>query len=543
VKRYLFAAAMLALALPALADTTVIDVPGSGVDCKRGNFVIKQDMVDAAACRAFAIADAEARKASANYWSAPNQSRFAITYKAPPPVTPLVWVDACAEGGSFVLTKPAAARYGKAPTWDIKALPAGPVECTNAAWGSDPLPEVEKVLQVADASAIAGPLVAPWDDAEGNPLIHWVHTMSGTCTNGTRLMHMAREREMLRALQVGETTPELKQEKDEPEACGTASTIIPAPPSGFGSLTDTVGGMPGDYGGIFREDGVGAFRITCRYSHMSFDDPVVFPGREKASHLHVFFGNGGTNAHSTATTIRDSGPSTCAGGTVNRSSYWVPAMVDQRTGKAKSPTHIGVYYKSFNGGGSAGSIAIRQSVTLPAGLAFVFGNKMDQTTKITPWYSHGGEFYCRDMTNGGEHYINADGDEQGIPTCRVGDEMNMNVYGPRCWDGVNLDSPDHRSHVLRVVEDDPCPVSHPANIPVFTYIVTYQVEEGDDTSQWRLSSDPAASTGVRAGYTVHGDYWEGWQRSWFDKVLDTCIRVGKDCHQDLIGNGQQLLLQ
>ena len=65
---------------------------------------------------------------------------------------------------------------------------------------------------------------------------------------------------------------------------------------------------------------------------MAFDDPIVYPGQVGKSHLHVFFGNTGANANSTAASIAGSGNSTCDGGTVNRSAYWVPALIDTRSG-------------------------------------------------------------------------------------------------------------------------------------------------------------------------------------------------------------------
>jgi hypothetical protein len=37
-------------------------------------------------------------------------------------------------------------------------------------------------------------------------------------------------------------------------------------------------------------------RTACQFSHMAFDDPIVYPGQPGKSHLHVFFGNTGTNA-------------------------------------------------------------------------------------------------------------------------------------------------------------------------------------------------------------------------------------------------------
>ena len=42
--------------------------------------------------------------------------------------------------------------------------------------------------------------------------------------------------------------------------------------------------------------------------------------------------------------------------------------------------------------------------------------------------------------------------------------MRAQVYFPSCWDGVNLDSPDHKSHVsypIGLYNDGACPPSHP----------------------------------------------------------------------------------
>ena len=36
---------------------------------------------------------------------------------------------------------------------------------------------------------------------------------------------------------------------------------------------------------------IGAFRIPCAYSHMAFNDPIVYPGQPGRAHLHTFFGN------------------------------------------------------------------------------------------------------------------------------------------------------------------------------------------------------------------------------------------------------------
>src|SRR5262245_53339915 len=79
-------------------------------------------------------------------------------------------------------------------------------------------------------------------------------------------------------------------------------------------------------------DGVGAFRTVCDFSHMNYDDPIVFPGQPGKAHLHAHFGNTLTDADTTAENLRNSGNSTCRGGTANRTAYWVPAVID-RNGK------------------------------------------------------------------------------------------------------------------------------------------------------------------------------------------------------------------
>jgi hypothetical protein len=72
----------------------------------------------------------------------------------------------------------------------------------------------------------------------------------------------------------------------------------------------------------FSSDGSGNFRIVCAFSHMSYDDPIAFPGQPGAAHLHTFFGNIGTNYASTHATLTDpAARSTCPGGGANKSAY------------------------------------------------------------------------------------------------------------------------------------------------------------------------------------------------------------------------------
>jgi len=84
---------------------------------------------------------------------------------------------------------------------------------------------------------------------------------------------------------------------------------------------------------------------------------------------------------------------------------------------------------------------------------------------------------------------------------------------PSCWDGANLDSADHRSHVAypkRGEADGKCPKTHPVRLPqiaVFTRIAPY------------LGGVHLFSDGT--GY-FHADYFSGWKAKKLQKVLDRC---------------------
>ena len=104
---------------------------------------------------------------------------------------------------------------------------------------------------------------------------------------------------------------------DEPPHHGSLlpyidNSKIPAPATAF-SAARIREGYPHEAGPSPTADGSGAFRTTCDFSHMNYDDPIVYPGKKGASHLHVFFGNVGINYASTRTGVETTGKSTCAG--------------------------------------------------------------------------------------------------------------------------------------------------------------------------------------------------------------------------------------
>jgi hypothetical protein len=250
----------------------------------------------------------------------------------------------------------------------------------------------------------------------------------------------------------------------------------------------------------------------------------------------VFFGNTSVDANTTQQSL-DAGGSTCRGGTANRSSYWVPAIIDTGLNSAVVPTEIVAYYKD-------GFFTPKTSpiTAPPKGLRMVSGNPVTWDKEIT-WDTtpdlsnlhHAYECWSDKLPGG------RSGKMQHIPPgCPVGGEILFEVYFPTCWDGKNLDSPDHRSHMTFPSEAfKPCPARHPVAIPSISFNIHIPVKEGNDTSKWRLSSDAYASS-KPGGYSAHGDVWVDWDEDIEKAWMDGCIRAGADCHAHMIGNHRAL---
>jgi hypothetical protein len=69
--------------------------------------------------------------------------------------------------------------------------------------------------------------------------------------------------------------------------------------------------------------------------------------------------------------------------------------------------------------------------------------------------------------------------------------LRAEITFPGCWDGVNLDSPDHKSHVsypVNMPDNGPCPDSHPVHIPTLHMEVLWSVDDFKD--RWYGDSQP-----------------------------------------------------
>ena len=300
---------------------------------------------------------------------------------------------------------------------------------------------------------------------------------------------------------------------------GLASAQEPASiPSNFNTADWIFSTTPPDKS----SENEGAFRFICNASHNAKVDPIVYPGQADVGHLHTFAGNTTVNKDSTYSSLRQNGNSTCQGGPLNRSSYWMPSMMTAG-GQIVMPDYLVIYYKGKT-----------NSAKLPRGLRYIFGKNMANLKAplgIQQWgagWPEKPEWECTSTAT----------KTATIPqNCASGrGSIIVRVASPDCWDGVNLDSANHRSHMAYQVPrlGPACPPSHPIRLPQFSFAAVYTQTSLGEANTWYLASDRMIMSdgsvhNEPAGSTFHTD----WFGAWDDGVLNTwhtnCIAKALSC--------------
>ncbi len=270
----------------------------------------------------------------------------------------------------------------------------------------------------------------------------------------------------------------------------------------------------------------GAFRISCAPSHMSNDDPMVYPNQQGATHHHTFYGNTSVNYKSNLSTLSTTGNSTCNGGTMNRSAYWHPTMIDTSTKMPVLPDGGAIFYYKI---GSAPASTIKAP---PKGLRMLVGNpKATSAGEV-----QAAKYVCINIARQDSNGMPW---QKSIPNCGTDSYLQMVVEFPQCWDGKNLDSPNHKDHMAypNGQTANRCPTTHPVAIPLITLNMNFKIKANGQTTKWRLASDNYANTSP-GGYSGHADWVNGWDEASMNGVVKNCLNANKDCHAHLLGDGR-----
>ncbi|GAB6899048.1 DUF1996 domain-containing protein [Kineosporia succinea] len=248
------------------------------------------------------------------------------------------------------------------------------------------------------------------------------------------------------------------------------------------------------------------FNATCTYSHSGTNDPIVFPGQAGKSHLHSFFGNESTDADTTTEDLLTFTSTTCLP-TEDHSAYWMPSLTDRSTGAKVEPKELIVYYGSLLDDKT-------RTVPMPNGMRMVVGDAKKQ--EATP-VGAANQFWCA----GGPADGVARSTDGNWPVCEDNGSLHFLQRFPDCWDGKNLDSPDHKSHVSYGAAGT-CPAAFPVRIPAVTFVVNYDTP--GTAAGFELASGMASS--------MHFDGFFAWDTKTLADLVKSCVNQLVTCSKE-----------
>ncbi len=222
------------------------------------------------------------------------------------------------------------------------------------------------------------------------------------------------------------------------------------------------------------------YAIGCSVSHRNNDDPIVFPGLPGRSHNHTFIGNTSVNAWATPASLR--GGATSCSDPFDSSGYWFPSLFVGRT--AVFPHSATVFYVKRSR---------KELAPLPRGLVMIAGNavaRSPQPKSIVAWSCGTGA---------------ADGPKVSrVPACSAGQWLQLRITFPSCWNGLTVNSADHKKH-MKYLSRGLCPASHPIALPTLVLIVVYPPV-------------PLGAQVATGHFGAHADFMNGWNADVLTKI-------------------------
>ncbi|EST36018.1 DUF1996 domain-containing protein [Streptomyces roseochromogenus] len=281
----------------------------------------------------------------------------------------------------------------------------------------------------------------------------------------------------------------------------------------------------------------GSFTSDCGVNAnglFNSDNVIVAPGVSNgAHHFHDYVGNQGNNAFASDDDLANARTSCADQG--DKSSYYWPVLRLQNGTQERDAGSPG-------GGteGNAGQIVTPKQVTLT-----FEGNPRGKVTAMPR--------LLRIITGDAKAFVNGPGNANAswsctgyedrqlkdkYPLCPPGSDVVRTFRFQSCWDGRNIDSANHRTHVAFTAPDGSCPAGFQA-IPQLVQRLVYDVrapslQDGGRTAPlFAIDSFPEQ---LHKPVTDHGDFINVFDESLMREMVD-CINSGRTCGPGGDGSG------
>ncbi|WAX82143.1 DUF1996 domain-containing protein [Streptomyces sp. KMM 9044] len=282
----------------------------------------------------------------------------------------------------------------------------------------------------------------------------------------------------------------------------------------------------------------GTFVSSCGVNEnglFNSDNVIAAPGvTNGAHHFHDYIGNQATNAFSSDEELA-AADTTCENQGDKSSYYWPVLRLQNGTEEqdANSP----------GGGieGNVGEIVTPKEVTL----TFV-GNPQGEVTAMPR--------LLRIITGDAKSFVNGPANANAswsctgfedrqladkYPLCPQGSDVVRTFDFQSCWDGRNIDSANHRTHMAFVDPQGNCPSGF-TPVPQLVQRIVYDVDApslddgGATTPLFAVDSFPEQ---LHKPGTDHGDFINVFEEDLMQEMVD-CINSGRTCGAG-VGDGEQ----
>ncbi|KAH7100837.1 hypothetical protein BKA62DRAFT_207321 [Auriculariales sp. MPI-PUGE-AT-0066] len=267
-----------------------------------------------------------------------------------------------------------------------------------------------------------------------------------------------------------------------------------------------------------------AFVVNCAPLTIQRSDPIVSPG-VASGHVHAVVGGNSFSRNMSEPDAALTSTKTTCDKKLDHSVYWIPQLYHQNLDSSfelVKLTGAAIYYmnRACNYTTDLYCDKSKTAMAPPDGLRMIAGTPSRRTYNSSEMSERAINYMCMNDDESHEVY--------GFPTtpCKL---LRTQVFMPSCWDGVNLDSKDHKSHVSYPTGHytgdfggGVCPESHPVGIFSLFYEFFF------DTSKYG-TNDPNGNErlvwamGDPTGHGLHGDFMMGWtDRQILQEVYDNC---------------------